>query len=59
MNQPNKIACAIVWSPVLCGGLATVISLSAAIGLLNARLGQVPESPRVEFGPGQRKGQAA
>lgn len=58
MNPLSKIACAIVWSPVLCG-LATVISLSAAIGLLSARLGQVPESPRVEFGPGQRKGQAA
>lgn len=36
-----------------------VISLSAASGLLSARLGQLPETPRVELDPGKRKGQAA
>jgi hypothetical protein len=36
----------------------TVISLSAAIGLLSARLG-TPDVPRVELAPAKRKGQAA
>lgn len=36
----------------------TVISLSAAIGLLSARLG-APDTPRVELNPAKRKGQAA
>jgi hypothetical protein len=36
----------------------TVISLSAAIGLLSARLG-APEVSRVELNPAKRKGQAA
>jgi hypothetical protein len=36
----------------------TVISLSAAIGLLSARLG-APDAPRVELIPTKRKGQAA
>jgi biopolymer transport protein ExbB/TolQ len=37
----------------------TVISLSAAIGLLTARLGHLNETPRVELNSGKRKGQAA
>lgn len=37
----------------------TVISLSAAIGLLSARLGHLDDVPRVELNPGKRKGQAA
>jgi biopolymer transport protein ExbB/TolQ len=37
----------------------TVISLSAAIGLLSARLGSSSDSPHVEFKTGKSKGQAA
>jgi hypothetical protein len=37
----------------------TVISLSAAIGLLSARLGAPVDAPRVELNSGKRKGQAA
>jgi hypothetical protein len=37
----------------------TVISLSAAIGLLAARLGPSGQAPQVDFKSGTRKGQAA
>jgi hypothetical protein len=38
----------------------TVISLAAAIHLLNGRLGQLPDdAPRVELEPAKRTGQAA